>query len=48
MYKDRNLLKDEYNDEFVYEYVRKMRLEDKDKYVPNKKQSEYSSLEEII
>jgi uncharacterized protein len=48
MYKDRKLLKDEYNDEFVYEYVRKMRLEDKEKYVPEKKQSEYSSLEEII
>ena len=48
MYKDRNLLKDEFNDEFVYEYVRKMRLEDKDKYYPGKKQNDYLSLEEII
>ena len=48
LYKDRNLLKDEYNDEFVYEYVRKMRLEDKDKYLPTKKHIEHASLEEII
>ena len=48
LYKDRNLLKDEYNDEFVYEYVRKMRLEDKDKYLPIKKQVDRASLEEII
>ena len=48
MYKDRNLSKDEYNDEFVYEYVKKMRLEDKDKYLPNKKQNDYLTLEELI
>lgn len=48
MYKDRNLSKDEYNDEFVYEYVKKMRLEDKDKYFPNKKQNDYLTLEELI
>lgn len=48
MYKDRNLLKDEYNDEFVYEYVKKMRLEDKDKYMPNKRNDDYISLEDII
>lgn len=48
MYKDRNLSKDEYNDEFVYEYVKKMRLEDKDKYLPNKKQNDYLSLEELV
>ena len=48
MYKDRNLLKDEFNDEFVYEYVQKMRLEDKDKFLPQKKYNEYPSLEEII
>ena len=44
MYKDRNLSKDE----FVYEYVKKMRLEDKDKYLPNKKQNDYLTLEELI
>lgn len=48
MYKDRHLSKDEYNDEFVYEYVKKMRLEDKDKYLPNKKQNDYLTLEELI
>lgn len=48
MYKDRNLLKDEFNDEFVYEYVKKMRLEDKDKYLPSKKQTDYLTLEELI
>lgn len=48
MYKDRNLLKDEYNNEFVYKYVTKMRLEDKDKYYPEPSQTEYPSLEELI
>ncbi|MBE6159946.1 MAG: radical SAM protein [Lactobacillales bacterium] len=48
MYKDRNLLKDEFNEEFVYEYVKKMRLEDKEKYLPNKKQNDYLTLEELI
>jgi len=48
MYKDRNLLKDEYNDEFVYEYVKNMRLEDMDKYYPIRKETDYINLEEII
>ncbi len=48
MYKDRGYLKDEYNDETVYEYVNKMRLEDKEKYYPVKKQNDYTLLEEII
>jgi uncharacterized protein len=48
MYKDRNLLKDEYNDEFVYEYVKNMRLEDMDKYYPTRKETDYINLEEII
>ena len=48
MYKDRNILKDKYNDEFVYEYVKKMRLEDKDKYLPTKKNNDYLTLEELI
>jgi len=48
MYKDRNLLKDEFNDESVYEYVKKMRLEDKDKYMPDNKNNDYPSLNEII
>ncbi len=48
MYQDRHLLKDENNDEFVYEYVKKMRLEDKDKYIPQKKNNDYLSLEELI
>ena len=48
IYKDRNYNKDENNDEFVYEYVNNMRLEDKEKYYPNKKNSDYPTLEEII
>lgn len=48
MYKDRNYNKDEYNDEFVYQYVNKMRIEDIEKYIPKKKDNEYISLEEII
>lgn len=48
MYKDRNYLKDEFNDESVYEYVKKMRLEDKNRYIPNKKSDDYLTLEELI
>ena len=49
MYKDRNYQKDEYNDEFVYQYVNKMRIEDSSKYIPTKKlNNEYPTLEEII
>lgn len=48
MYKDRNYLKDEFNDEAVYEYVKKMRLEDKNRYIPNKKSDDYLTLEELI
>lgn len=48
LYKDRNMEQDPYNDEFVYEYVKTMRLEDKEKYYPSKKVNEYVSLEEII
>ena len=48
MYKDRGMQKDEFNDEFVYEYVKKMRLEDKEKYYPNRVKDDYISLEEII
>ncbi len=49
MYKDKNYSKDEYNDEFVYQYVSKMRLEDLSKYIPKKNQDTgYPTLEEII
>ena len=48
MYKDRNYLKDEFNEDFVYEYVKKNRLENKEKYQPNKKQTDYPTLEELI
>ncbi len=49
MYKDRNYPKDEYNDEFVYQYVNKMRIEDSSKYIPTKTlNNEYPTLEEII
>ena len=48
MYKDRNLSKDEYNEEFVYHYVKNMRLEDKDKYLPNTSNTDYPALMDII
>ena len=48
MYKDRNYQKDENNEEFVYEYVSKMRIKDIDKYIPKKKNEMYPTLEEII
>ncbi len=47
MYKDRNYQKDEYNEEFVYQYVNKMRIDDAEKYYPTRK-NDYISLEEII
>ncbi len=48
MYKDRNYNKDEYNDEFVYDYITKMRLDDPVKYLPKPSNNDYPSLEEII
>lgn len=48
MYKDRLYNKDEYNDEFVYHYVNKMRVEDSTKYIPKTTTNNYPSLEEII
>lgn len=49
MYKDRHYEKDEYNDESVYEYVKKMRLEDLNDYIPEKKnENGYPMLKEII
>ena len=48
MYEDRNYNKDEFNDESVYNYISKMRIEDKEKYIPKKVNNEYISLEEII
>ena len=47
MYEDRKLAKDAYNDDFVYKYVSKMRLDDKEKYIPSKI-GEEDSLEKII
>ncbi len=47
MYQDRKLEKDTYNDDFVYKYVTKMRLDDKEKYIPSKINEE-DSLESII
>ena len=48
MYRDRNYSQDVYNDETVYEYVTKMRLEDPEKYMPVKQTNGYPSLEQII
>ena len=46
MYKDRGLEKDEYNDEFVYQYINKMRTEDISLYKPQIKDE--NSLEYLI
>lgn len=48
MYIDRNYKKDEYNDEFVYEYISKMRLEDHGKYIPQKNNYDFPPLQDII
>ena len=48
MYKDRGYNKDNYNDEFVYNYVSKMRIDENLKYLPAKVNNEYPTLEEII
>ena len=48
MYKDRNYNKDEFNDDFVYSYISKMRIDNKEKYIPKKVNNDYISLEEII
>ena len=48
MYKDRGYNKDNYNEEFVYNYVSKMRVNESLKYLPAKVSTEYPTLEEII
>lgn len=48
MYKDRGFLQDEFNDETIYGYVNKMRLEDPRKYLPKKPEGNEPSLESLI
>ena len=48
MYKDRNYNIDEYNEEFVYEYLNKMRIIDSTLYLPKKTNNDYPLLEDII
>ncbi len=48
IYKDRNYMKDDYNDESVYRYVSKMRIGNIEKYKPKRNNNDYPSLEEII
>ena len=48
LYKDRGYQKNQYNDEFVYEYVKKMRLENKEEYIPNRNETTYISLIDLI
>lgn len=48
MYKDRNLGIDLNNDEFVYYYINKMRLDDLSKYIPKRNNNDYPSLSELI
>lgn len=48
IYKNQNYIKDEYNDEFVYKYVSKMRIEDLKNYIPEPKNNDYPLLKELI
>lgn len=48
LYKNRNYPKDINNEEFVYEYVTKMRIENKEDFRPTKSIESYPSLEDII
>lgn len=49
MYKDRNYLKDEFNSESVYQYVKKMRTCRIDEFIPEKSNiNNYPTLQEII
>ena len=49
MYKDRNYFPDSDKEEFLYQYVSKMRLEDSRKYIPEKTNNlEYPDLNQII
>mgnify|MGYP004500371951 CR=1 FL=1 len=49
MYKDRNYLENTQKEEFLYQYVSKMRLEDSSLYIPKKdKELDYPNLEQII
>lgn len=48
MYKDRNYNKDEFNEEFVYDYLSKMRTVDLKKYIPKTNNNGNPTLEELI
>ena len=48
MYKDRGYIKDEANDEDVYQYVSKMRIRNVDKYIPSSDNHDYPMLEDIL
>lgn len=49
MYKDRNYSKDEFNEEFVYNYLSKMRTVDLEKYIPKTQNTNTNpTLEELI
>ena len=48
LYNDRNFQKDNYNDDFVYQYISKMRIEDLSNFIPKKNSDFTPSLEEII
>lgn len=48
LYKDRNYQKHEYQEEYLYEYVKKMRITNIEKYIPSSSQNDYPTLEEII
>ncbi len=48
MYQDRGYQKDPYAQEFLYQYVSKMRKEDSEKYLPKKETEDSNTLEKLI
>lgn len=48
LYKDRLYQKDPYNEDFVYEYILKMRTQDPTPYIPKEQSPTYPLLEELI
>lgn len=48
LYERENYKKDEDNDEFVYQYIKKMRISNMEKYIPERKKLDNHQLEDII
>lgn len=48
MYKDRNYSEDQFNENTVYEYVSKMRIDNLETYIPSEDNSSYPTLNSLI